>query len=97
MVTEMVVGMRMPTVSSSSLTEHLLPWLVGLGRGTQIVKVCDSTSLQTDPIMGFPIPESVLGKHGCIDHSVPEGRDRMSARTFNVPGMCHTQSTIRLF
>ena len=29
-VTELVVGMRMPTVHSSSLTEHLLPWLMGL-------------------------------------------------------------------
>ena len=38
----------------SSLTEHLLPWLMDLERGTQIVEVCDSTSLQTDPIMGFP-------------------------------------------
>ena len=26
------------------------------------MEVCDSTSLQTDPIMGFPIPESVLGR-----------------------------------
>ena len=32
-----------------------------LKQGTQIVEVCDSTSLQTDPIMGFPIP--VLGRH----------------------------------
>ena len=56
MVTELVVGMRMPTVPSSSLTEHLLPWLMDLKQRTQIVDVCDSTSLQTDPIMGFPIP-----------------------------------------
>ena len=46
----------------SSLTEHLLPWLMDLEQGTQIVEVCDSTSLQTDPIMGFPIPVSVLGR-----------------------------------
>ena len=51
--------MRMPTVPSSSLIEHLLPWLMNL---EQIVEVCDSTSLQTDPIMGFPIPVSVLGR-----------------------------------
>ena len=62
MVTELVVGMRMPTVPSSSLTEHLLPWLMDLERGIQIVEVCDSTSLQTDPIMGFPIPKSMLGR-----------------------------------
>ena len=54
--------MRMPIVHSSSLTEHLLPWLRDLEQGTQIVEVCDSTLLQTDPIMGFPIPESVLGR-----------------------------------
>ena len=55
----------MSTVSSSSLKEHLqgvLPWLMGLGWEKQLVEVCDSTSLQTEPIMGFPIPESVLGK-----------------------------------
>ena len=62
MVTELVVAMRMPTVLSSSLTEHLLPWLMDLEQGTQIVEVCDSTLLQTDPIMGFPIPMSVLGR-----------------------------------
>ena len=45
MVIELVVGMRMPTVPSSSLTEHLLPWLMVLERGTQIVEVCDSTLL----------------------------------------------------
>ena len=36
---------------------------------------------------------------GCREHSVPaiwEGRDRMSARTFNLPGMCHARSTIWL-
>ena len=60
MVTELVVGMRMPTVPSSSLTEHLLPWLIDLKQGTQIVEVCDFTSLQTDPIMGFPI--LILGR-----------------------------------
>ena len=52
--------MRMSTVHSSSLTEHLLPWLMDLEQGIQIVEVCDSTLLQTDPIMGFPIPMSVL-------------------------------------
>ena len=52
--------MCMPTVPSSSLTEHLLPWLMDLEQGTQIVEVCDSTSLQTDPIVGFAIPMSVL-------------------------------------
>ena len=62
MVTELVVGMHLPTVPSSSLIEHLLPWLMDLEQGTQIVEVCDSTSLQTDPITGFPIPESVLGR-----------------------------------
>ena len=62
MVTELVVGMRMPTVPSSSLTEHLLPWLMDQEQGTQIVEVYDSTSLQTDPILGFPIPVSVLGR-----------------------------------
>ena len=62
MVTELVVGIRMLTVASSSLTEHLLPWLMDLEQVTQIVEVCDSTSLQTDPIIGFPIPVSVLGK-----------------------------------
>ena len=61
-VAELVVGMRMPTVPSSSLTEHLLPWQMDLERGTQIVEVCDSTLLQTDPIIGFPIPVSVLGR-----------------------------------
>ena len=30
--------------------------------GTQIVEVCDSISLQTDPVRGFPIPMSVLGR-----------------------------------
>ena len=60
MVTELVVGMHMPTVPSSSLTEHLLPWLTDLERGTQLVEVYDSTLLQTDPIMGFPIPKSML-------------------------------------
>ena len=34
----------------------------GSGTGEQIVEVYDSTSLQTDPIMGFPIPESMLGR-----------------------------------
>ena len=53
-VTELVVGMCMPTVPSCSLTEHLLPWL--LERGTQIGEACDSTSLQTDPIMDSPFP-----------------------------------------
>ena len=62
MVTELVMDMRMPTVPSSSLTEHLLPRLMDLEQGTQIVEVCDSTSLQTDPIMGFPIHVSVLGR-----------------------------------
>ena len=62
MATELVVGMHMPTVPSSSLTEHLLPWLMDLERVAQIVEVCDSTSFQTDPIMGFPIPESVLAR-----------------------------------
>ena len=52
----------MPTVPSSSLTEHLLPWLLDLEQGTQIVEVCDSTSLQIVPIMGFPIPVSVRGR-----------------------------------
>ena len=36
---------------------------------------------------------------GCGDHSVPdiwEGRNRMFARTFNLPGMCRARSTIRL-
>ena len=41
--TELVVGMCMPTLPSSSLTEHLLPWLMDLERGTQILEVCDST------------------------------------------------------
>ena len=54
--------MCIPTVPSSSLTEHLLPWLMDLEQRTQIVEVCDSTSLQTDPIIGFPIPVSVLGR-----------------------------------
>ena len=59
------------------------------------MEVCDSTSLQTDPIMGFPIPESVLGKtDGCIDHSLPEGRDRMSASTSNIPGMCRAEAVL---
>ena len=62
MVTELVVAMRMLTMHSSSLTEHLLPWLMDLEQGTQIVEVCDSTLLQTDPIMGFHIPVSVLGR-----------------------------------
>ena len=31
-----------------------------LEHGTQIVEICDSTLLQTDPIMGFSIPVSVL-------------------------------------
>ena len=57
MVTELVGAMRMPIVYSSSLTEHLLPWLMDLEQGTQKVEVCDSTLLQTDPIMGFPIPQ----------------------------------------
>ena len=35
---------------------------VDLEQGTQILEVCDSTLLQTDPIMGFPIPVSVLGR-----------------------------------
>ena len=52
----------MPTVPSSSLIEHLLPWLMNLEEGTKIVEVCDSTSLQTDPVKEFPIPESVLGR-----------------------------------
>ena len=57
--------------------------------------VCDSTSLQTDPIMEFSIPESVLGKtDGCIDHSLPEGRDRMSASMSNIPGMCHAEALL---
>ena len=62
MVTDLVMGMCMPTVPSSSLTEHLLPWLMDVKQGTQIVEVCDSTLLQTDPIMGFHIPVSVLGR-----------------------------------
>ena len=67
MVTELVVGMRMSTVHSSPLTEHLLPWLMDLEQGTQIVEVCDSTWLQTDPIMGFPIPVSVLGRQKDVE------------------------------
>ena len=55
--------MRMSKVHSSSLTEHLLPWQLDLEHGTQIVEVCDSTLLQTYPIMGFPIPVSMLGRH----------------------------------
>ena len=54
--------MRMSTAHSSLLTEHLLPWQMDLEQGTQIVEVCDSTSLQIDPIVGFPIPMSVLGR-----------------------------------
>ena len=101
MVTELVVRMRMrmPTVSSSSLAEHLVPWLMDLEQGTQIVEVCGSTSLHTDPIMGFPISESVLGRQMGVDHSVADiwaGHDRRSARTFNLPGMCRAQSTIWL-
>ena len=46
MATELVVGIRIPTVPSSSLTEHLLPWLIDLEQWTQIVEVCDYTSLQ---------------------------------------------------
>ena len=87
-VTDLVVAMRMSTVHSSSLTEHLLPWLMDLEQGTQTVEVCDSTLLQTDPIMGFPIPVSVP--------DIWEGRNRMSARTFNLPGMCRARHTIRL-
>ena len=36
---------------------------------------------------------------GCRDHSVPdiwERRNKMSARTFNLPGLCRARSTIRL-
>ena len=58
MVTELVVGMRVFQLidrASTAMAE-------GSGMGTQTVEVCDSTSLQTDPIMGFPIPESVLGR-----------------------------------
>ena len=33
-----------------------------LEQGTQIVEVYDSTSLQTDPMMRFPIPVTVLGR-----------------------------------
>ena len=79
MVTELVVGMRMPTVSSSSLIEHLLPWMMDLKQGTQIVEVCDSTSLQTS---NNGIPQSRARKTGgCRDYIVPdiwEGRDRSS-------------------
>ena len=38
--------MRMPTVPSSSLTEHLPPWLMDMEQWKLIVEACDSTSLQ---------------------------------------------------
>ena len=57
-----MAGGGIPTVPSSSLTEHLLPWLMDVEQGTQIVEVCHSTLLQTDPKMGFAFPVSVLGR-----------------------------------
>ena len=62
----------------------------GSGTGSQIVEVCDSTLLQTDPIMGFPIPVSVLGRQMDVEtilYLTKEGCNRMSARTFNLPGV----------
>ena len=47
------------------------------------MEVCDSTSLQTDPIMGFPSPVSVLRRQMDV-LDIWEGLDRMSARTFNL-------------
>ena len=60
-----------------------------LEQGTQIVEVCDSTSLQTDPIMGLPIPESVLGRQMDAEErgtQIVEVCDSTSLQTYRIMG-----------